>query len=43
MWKRIDNYMQNWYKSMGHPKGDIVMGAIGFVLGILIVILICPI
>lgn len=40
MWRKFDNFMQNWYMSMTYPLRDFVMGAIGLVIGITIVLVI---
>ena len=38
MWKKFDNFMQNWYMSMSWPLRDCVMGALAFALGALLIV-----
>ncbi len=37
MWKRLDNFVQNWYTSLTYPLGDVVMGTIGLAIGTVLV------
>jgi hypothetical protein len=38
MWRRFDNFMQNWYMSMSDPWRHLVMGGIGIAAGAVIII-----
>lgn len=33
MWRKFDDFMQNWYMSMPDPLRDVVIGTIALVVG----------
>ncbi len=37
IWKKFDNFMQNWYMSIPDPWRSVVVGSIGIAMGVIII------